>query len=1176
MLNFRKLRQDFPPVILKKGKEIYDKKSGITAKLLQLDTHSLKVHSRIQGKFNNHYECELEINREESTATDSNCDCPYNYDCQHLAALVYFLEEHLDEIVVQFAKEGPVETVAKLDEEEKKQLKETFQIAATKEVVRQDKKHQKELLHEYRTASALLSDCPFFLPEEPVTEDKAELAVIFSQGLSPLTGNHASVIEIQIALRLPFRSKPLHIPQLREFLDAIRNQEAVVINGKRYYFTSKSFDDDSQEILSMMINHTRFPEAQTGERSLRTGLVEGEAFGALLAHAHELGGKQLKGAAASEGTGRTLTIPCLYKDTLENPLCFSPSNTSLRFTLEYTEKPTAKIFLKPMIILNQESIRPEKSILFECPKPGLIFENTYYRFQPQIKRTHLRYLSSIGNMTIPEPLFGTFVENALPELQRFAEVSNKELIQRFVTLPYVEDVKARCKVNYLNGELEASLYFRYKDAEIPASETELDYHHISTFVTDMGILARDLAEEREMLDNLFQDFVLEPKTGAFTAKTEKKIVEFMTEVIPRFQNRVSFECPDNLLDQFLYDETHFKLTLKESPTIETYQVDLEVQGNLQGITLDLLWECIATKKAFIELDANVQKAKSESKSESKLGATKSKSTTKHHRILVLDLEKLAPVVQIFDEIGIQKLDNHQELRPLWSLASINAAQFEGLPIAFKISDKLLEVQQQMLGLREITPSPIPACIKADLRNYQTTGIHWIERLRLMHLNGILADDMGLGKTLQAIVAITQYCASKSPLPNMIVCPTSLLYNWQAEFIKFNKNLKVLVIDGVPNARKKLFKEIPNYDVIVTSYSLLQKDIESYGETNFGYAVLDEAQHIKNRGTLNAKSVRLLRSKHRLILTGTPIENSLEELWSLFDFLMPGLLSSYDRFVEKYIRNTGLNHEKNLNGLRQKISPFILRRMKKDVLSDLPPVSEIVYHCPLSPLQQQLYKSYAKSAREELSKLVQKEGFDKVQIHVLATLTRLKQICCHPAIFAKEVAEENDSGKYDLLVELLQSLIAGKHKTVIFSQYTRMLHIMRDDLQKMGIRFSYLDGTSKNRLGIVNEFNEDPGIPVFLVSLKAGGSGLNLTGADTVIHYDIWWNPAVENQATDRVHRLGQQQAVSSYKLITVGTIEEKIVELQNRKRGLVTKVISSDDEALAKLTWEEVLGLLQT
>jgi SNF2 family DNA or RNA helicase len=471
---------------------------------------------------------------------------------------------------------------------------------------------------------------------------------------------------------------------------------------------------------------------------------------------------------------------------------------------------------------------------------------------------------------------------------------------------------------------------------------------------------------------------------------------------------------------------------------------------------------------------------------------------------------------------------------------------------------------------------VPKEINATLRPYQHEGIGWLERLRHMHLNGILADDMGLGKTVQAIIAVTQNKAKHPQSISIIVCPTSLVYNWKEEFNRFNPKLKVLPVDGTPAQRKKLQTEIKKYDIVITSYSLLQKDIEFYKTIPFSYAILDEAQHIKNRGTRNAKSVKMIQAKHRLILTGTPIENSLDELWSLFDYLMPGLLSSYDRFVEKYIRNPSFTNGKNMEGLRRKVSPFILRRMKKDVLSELPPVSEILYHCHLSEVQRELYHSYAESAREELSQLVKKEGFDRVQIHVLATLTRLKQICCHPAIFAKESPEPGDSAKYDMLLELLQTLIEGGHKTVIFSQYTRMLNIMRNDLEKLGIRFEYLDGSSKNRLNIVKKFNEDEQVPVFLVSLKAGGAGLNLVGADTVIHYDMWWNPAVEDQATDRVHRIGQKNSVSAYKLVTLDSIEEKILQLQNRKKGLVKNVVACDEEAISKLTWEEVLELLQT
>lgn len=1168
MLNFRKLKQDYSPAILKEGRSFYEKKMVVSAKIVHLNANNVRLNCRVLGSFENSYQCEIEIDRRESTTIDSDCDCPYKYDCQHLSAVLFFLEAHFDEILVAYSREAEIDHSSEIDDIEKATLLETFKEAETKETLRRGKKHQKELLQEYIGAAEVLGKSPFFLPEEEVMQDKAELVVFFAYPPQPFI-DPSSNPEIQLALRLPFRSKPLNILNIKEFLDSVRYNEALYIGNKRYFFSLTSFDEESSQILKMIMDFARFPEYKD-ERNLRSAFIDSEAFGTILAQAYEIAASRPK-ARGAEGENESghQSMPCLYCASLEEPLRYSSAAARLRVELKYLEVPTPKILLNPLILVDNESvIAVEETRLFECAKPGMMVRNTYYRFQDPIKRKHLRNLTVVRDVTIPEPLFGTFVENSLPELMRYTDVQNREAIERFVTLPFVGKVEAECDIHYLNGELEAILHFVYDNFKVPAASSQLHIDHIYPFVTTEGVLARNLTEEQKIIGDLFQDFSYDSSQGAFVAKTDKKIVEFMTEIIPQNQHRVKFNCPENLLDQFIYDDTHFKLTLRETDRIDLYEVDLKVEGHLNGITVDLLWECLTSKRAFIEL--------SNKKTGKRKNASEAGNHLRTHKILVLDLEKLAPVIQIFDELGIKWLNDHVQKSPLWSLASIDASQFEGLPIEFTMSDKLKQIQSQMLGQLSVPFKDVPEIIKATLRGYQVEGVGWLERLRYMHLNGILADDMGLGKTLQAIIALTQHHAEHQGARSIVVCPTSLVYNWKEEFVKFNPLLRALPVDGTPSQRKKLLEDIADYDIIITSYSLLQKDIEFYKTIPFAYCILDEAQHIKNRGTRNAKSVKMIQAAHRLILTGTPIENSLDELWSLFDFLMPGLLSSYDRFVEKYIRSTSAAQPTNLETLRKKVSPFILRRMKKDVLDELPPVSEIVYHCHLSETQRNLYQSYAESAREELSKLVRKEGFDRVQIHVLATLTRLKQICCHPAIFAKEMPESGDSAKYDMLMELLQTLMEGKHKTVIFSQYTRMLNIMRQDLQRQGIPFEYLDGSSKNRLGIVKKFNEDANIPVFLVSLKAGGAGLNLVGADTVIHYDMWWNPAVENQATDRVHRIGQKLSVSSYKLITLNTIEEKILELQNRKRGLVKKVVSSDEEAISKLTWEEVLELLQT
>lgn len=1158
MLNFRKLRQDFSSNILKEGRSLYDKSKVLSAKILRLDNKTIRFCSKILGNYDNAYESEIEIDRFESQAVHTNCDCPSRYDCQHLAALIFFLEDKMDSLLIEFSKQADIEENDSFDVDQKNELIEKIKEAETKEVVKQDARFQKQLLQEYVAAADVLSGSPFFLPAEEGSLASAELAVIFN----PVSLQQKGKVEFQLALRLPFRSKPLQISQLKGFLEAVRYEEPLFVAGRRLFFSLKSFDEAGASLLELLLDHARVQDATQNERAQRIASIEPDIFGGLLAKMLEVGSR-LAGPRGFRTLEEELpALPCLYLGTLETPLRYCPTPINVSFAIEYIEPPAAKILLNPKLLIGESSLNTDEVVLFECGQPGLIHQDTYYRFQPHIKRTHLINMNLIRDMTIPEPLFGTFVENALPELRRFAAVEGVEKLEKFVTLPFAGNLVSRCHLSYMDGELEASLLFNYDGQEIPASLSQLNYDNIKSFVSEQGVLARNLVEERQIIEDLFQDFVFSPQTATYVAKTEKKIVEFMTGTIPRNQHRVQFECPQNLLDQFIYDETSFTLALSPGDTMGYYCADMKVSGALKGVKLELLWECVAAKRSYIELDANKTRGKD--------------NGSRFSKILVLDLDRLSKIVQLFDEIGIKKLDDHKEQKPLWNLATIDPTAFEGLPVKFTMTKELLAIRQQMLGEQVLEPSVLPKEVKADLRPYQAEGVHWLERLRMMYLNGILADDMGLGKTLQAITAITQNHLKNKGTHSLIVCPTSLLYNWKEELHKFNPKLKASVVDGVPGQRKKHLQKLADYDVIITSYTLLQKDIEIYSQFPFSYAILDEAQHIKNRGTRNAKSVKMIQATHRLILTGTPIENSLDELWSLMDFLMPGFLSTYDRFLEKYIRVQGQQQAKNIEYLRKKVSPFILRRMKSDVLHDLPPVDEIVYHCQLSEAQTALYKSYAASARDELVKLVERDGFDKVQIHVLATLTRLKQICCHPAIFAKEKAENGDSAKYEMLWELLQTLVEGGHKTVIFSQYTRMLQIMREDFEQRGIAFSYLDGSSKNRMDIVKEFNENEKIPVFLVSLKAGGTGLNLVGADTVIHYDMWWNPAVEAQATDRVHRMGQKKSVSSYKLITLNTIEEKIVEMQRRKKGLVKKVVSCDDEAIAKLTWEDVLELLQT
>ncbi len=466
-------------------------------------------------------------------------------------------------------------------------------------------------------------------------------------------------------------------------------------------------------------------------------------------------------------------------------------------------------------------------------------------------------------------------------------------------------------------------------------------------------------------------------------------------------------------------------------------------------------------------------------------------------------------------------------------------------------------------------------LESVLRPYQKQGVAWLHFLRTNGFGGILADEMGLGKTLQTL-ALLRFVRQQNPAaaPMLIVCPTSLVFNWQAEVKKFTPSLKVLALHG-PD-RHALFSEIQNSDIVITSYALLRRDADRYRGLEFDTTALDEAQHIKNRQTQNAQAVKSVKSKHRLVLTGTPLENSVLDLWSIFDFLMPGYLGSAKDFRERY--ELPIAKEKNAEAqqrLARRLRPFLLRRLKQEVAKDLPDKLEQVSFCELTPDQRAVYEQVIEASRKEVLDAVGEQGLAKSRMVVLTALLRLRQVCCDLRLLKLENTNPaNASGKLDLFSELLEEVVDGGHRVLVFSQFTGMLALLKDRLDEEGIEFCYLDGSTQDRGAVVQCFQNSTTIPVFLISLKAGGVGLNLTGADTVIHFDPWWNPAVEDQATGRAHRIGQTKVVTSYKLITRDTVEEKILTLQNRKREIISATLEGEEAFANSLNWEEIQELL--
>ena len=462
-----------------------------------------------------------------------------------------------------------------------------------------------------------------------------------------------------------------------------------------------------------------------------------------------------------------------------------------------------------------------------------------------------------------------------------------------------------------------------------------------------------------------------------------------------------------------------------------------------------------------------------------------------------------------------------------------------------------------------------------LRPYQKQGVAWLHFLRTNGFGGILADEMGLGKTLQTL-AFQRFIRQTQPggAPMLIVCPTSLVFNWVAEVKKFTPELKILALHG-PD-RHAHFSEITTSDIVVTSYALIRRDAEKYRKLEFDTIVLDEAQHIKNRQTQNAQAVKAVKAKHRLVLTGTPLENSVLDLWSIFDFLMPGYLGTAKDFRERY--ELPIAKEKNVEAqkrLARRLRPFMLRRLKYDVAADLPAKLEQVSFCELTPDQRSVYQQIIEASRKEVLAAVGAQGITKSRMVVLTALLRLRQVCCDLRLLKLEnVNPANASGKLDLFGELLEEVIDGGHRVLVFSQFVGMLTLLKERLALEKIDYCYLDGSTIDRAAVVEKFQTNTAIPVFLISLKAGGVGLNLTGADTVIHFDPWWNPAVEDQATDRAHRIGQTRVVTSYKLITRDTVEEKILILQNRKREIIQATINDEEEFAESLNWEDIQELL--
>lgn len=547
--------------------------------------------------------------------------------------------------------------------------------------------------------------------------------------------------------------------------------------------------------------------------------------------------------------------------------------------------------------------------------------------------------------------------------------------------------------------------------------------------------------------------------------------------------------------------------------------------------------------------------------------------TTHGDRLIVPAQRLKPLarmlVDLFDAPPSDLLRFSRFDAPrLVELADMSRWEFKGMEALSELARKLQNTQ----GIHTISP---PQDFALQLRPYQLEGLAWLQFLREQKLSGILADDMGLGKTAQALAhLLLEKQSGRMDLPSLVVMPTSLIYNWRREAEKFAPSLKVLSLQG--DERKQSFSTIAESDVVLTTYPLLWRDAEYLIGHEYHLLILDEAQTVKNVTSQAAQVVRKLKSRHRLCLTGTPLENHLGELWAQFDFLLPGFLKDSKTFTSTW-RTPIEKHGDKLRStlLARRIKPFILRRRKEDVAKELPEKTIIIKSVELEGGQRDLYEAVRTAMNEKVRLAIAEQGFAKSQIIILDALLKLRQVCCDPRLVKiPSAASVQERAKLDLLIDMVPELVNEGRRILIFSQFTSMLSLIEAELQKCNLNYVQLTGETRDREGVIRRFQED-GVPIFLISLKAGGVGLNLTAADTVIHYDPWWNPAVENQATDRAHRIGQTRQVFVYKLVVAGSIEEKILTLQDKKAELAASVLSEDTQALAKFGESDINALLE-
>ena len=726
----------------------------------------------------------------------------------------------------------------------------------------------------------------------------------------------------------------------------------------------------------------------------------------------------------------------------------------------------------------------------------------------------------------------------IPSLKR---ISNKVLIDSSVESEfYIEKLKAIIYFEKSDENVEVNITFKYGDTEINP------FNNKENSAQEGRVLIRDIEKELEII-NLFKGFGFVNTNKGFEITDEKMLLEFLVSGLEKLRSIAEVYYSEEFKKIKVHGNSSYKSNIKLNKG-NLLEFSFSIEG-VDNIELSNIFAALREKRKYYRV--------------------------KNGSFVLLDSNNILKVAQMMEYLNIKDRDisKNKILLSKYNAIYIEEKLKREQMDFVETNKKFTQLVSNVSDNKEIK-AQVPESLDSVMRSYQKTGFKWLKTLASSGFGGILADEMGLGKTLQAIAFIqSEVEQSDNKQPSLVICPTSLVYNWKDELEKFAPSLNCIVVSGNKSQREKQKQNIQDTDVVITSYSLIRRDLEDYEKVTFRYCFLDEAQQIKNFNSLNAHSVKSIKALGKFALTGTPIENSLTELWSIFDFIMPGYLLKHSAFTKKYeapIVKDGSREA--LQELNNHVKPFILRRTKLEVAKELPSKIEHRISVEMTEGQKKVYLAYLQEAKGELEENIKDKGLNKSKFKVLSILTRLRQICCDPSTFIDNY--NGGSGKLEALDEILENSLEEGHRILIFSQFTTVLKNISKRLDGKEIKYMYLDGSTKSekRVEMVKTFNAGD-TQVFLISLKAGGMGINLTGADMVIHFDPWWNPAVEAQATDRAHRIGQKKTVEVIKLIARGTIEEKIFKLQQRKKAIIDSVINDKTGAelfLSQMSLNEI------